>query len=220
MHIHVYIHMIYIHIYMHKKGHSVWDVSGEGKTPTHKSWCKKSYEVIYPFLPSSPYVYIEYPSHLSYGCLQNINTKYACKGGRENYWQSLQWRHNERDGVSYHQRLDCLHNLCSGKDQRKHQRGIHRWPMNSPHKGPVTRKCFHLMTSSWSASFCWIHYVWNAALLIILVGANATKWYKVTSFGTKILHWEIAFAQKPQHFVNLAYKDSLCKNFLMRWYSL
>ena len=36
----------------------------------------------------------------------------------------------------------------SGADQRKHQssvslafaRGIHRWPMNSPHKGPVTRK--------------------------------------------------------------------------------
>ena len=22
------------------------------------------------------------------------------------------------------------------------------WPVNSPHKGPVTRKCFHLMTSS------------------------------------------------------------------------
>ena len=27
-------------------------------------------------------------------------------------------------------------------------RGIHRWPVNSPHKGPVTRKMFHLMTSS------------------------------------------------------------------------
>ena len=44
----------------------------------------------------------------------------------------------------------------SGEDQRKHQssaslafvRGIHRWPVNSPHEGPVTRKCFHLMTSS------------------------------------------------------------------------
>ena len=43
-------------------------------------------------------------------------------------------------------------------DQRKHQssaslafvRGIHRGPVNSPRKGPVTRKCFHLMTSSWS----------------------------------------------------------------------
>ena len=38
----------------------------------------------------------------------------------------------------------------SGTDQRKHQssaslafvRGIHRWPVNSPHKGPVTRKMF------------------------------------------------------------------------------
>ena len=46
--------------------------------------------------------------------------------------------------------------VYSGADQRKHQssaslaivRGIHRSPVNSPCKGPVTRKCFHLMTSS------------------------------------------------------------------------
>ena len=38
----------------------------------------------------------------------------------------------------------------SGADQRQHQsssslafvRGIHRWPVNSPHKGPVTREMF------------------------------------------------------------------------------
>ena len=38
--------------------------------------------------------------------------------------------------------------VYTGADQRKHQssaslafvRGIHRWPVNSPHKGPVTRK--------------------------------------------------------------------------------
>ena len=38
----------------------------------------------------------------------------------------------------------------SGEDHSKHQssaslafvRGIHRWPVNSPHKGPVTRKMF------------------------------------------------------------------------------
>ena len=43
----------------------------------------------------------------------------------------------------------CL-NVCSVADQRKHQssmslafvRGIHRWQVNSPHKGPVTRKMF------------------------------------------------------------------------------
>ena len=41
-------------------------------------------------------------------------------------------------------------NGYSSADQRKHQssaslafvRGIHRWPVNSPHKGPVTRKMF------------------------------------------------------------------------------
>ena len=40
--------------------------------------------------------------------------------------------------------------VYSGTDQRKHQssaslafvRGIHRGPVNSPHKGPVTRKMF------------------------------------------------------------------------------
>ena len=40
--------------------------------------------------------------------------------------------------------------VYSGKDERKHQssaslafvRGIHRWPVNSPHKGPVTQKMF------------------------------------------------------------------------------
>ena len=40
--------------------------------------------------------------------------------------------------------------VYSSADQRKHQRsaslafvrGIHRWPVNSPHKGPVTRKTF------------------------------------------------------------------------------
>ena len=42
--------------------------------------------------------------------------------------------------------------VYSGADQRKHQspaslafvRGIHRWPVNSPHKWPVTRKTFPL----------------------------------------------------------------------------
>ena len=44
----------------------------------------------------------------------------------------------------------------SGADQRKHQspaslafvRRIQRWPVNSPNKGPLIWKCFHLMTSS------------------------------------------------------------------------
>ena len=74
----------------------------------------------------------------------------------------LFWRHNGRDGVSNHRRFNCYSTFYSGADQRKHQssvsqafvqgihrrrslalvRGINRWPVYSPHKGPVTRKMF------------------------------------------------------------------------------
>ena len=56
---------------------------------------------------------------------------------------SLQWRHNERDGVSNHQPSDCLLNPLYSGDQRKHQssallafaRGIHRGPVIPRTKG-------------------------------------------------------------------------------------
>ena len=67
-------------------------------------------------------------------CIVSVKVKTICL--------TLQWRHNKRDGVSNHR--------CSGADQSKYQtsasltfmRGIHRWPVNSPHKVPVTRKLF------------------------------------------------------------------------------
>ena len=59
----------------------------------------------------------------------------------------LQWRHNGRNGVSNHRRIDCLLNRFSGADQTIHQgfaslafmRGFQRWPVNSV---PVTWICF------------------------------------------------------------------------------
>ena len=64
--------------------------------------------------------------------------------------EPLEWRHNERAGVSNHRCIVCLLTLCFGADHRKNQRsvslpfvgGIHRWPVKSPHKGPVTPKMF------------------------------------------------------------------------------
>ena len=61
---------------------------------------------------------------------------------------TLQWRHNERDGVSSHQPHDCYSTVYFGADQRKHRRsallafvrGIRRWTVNSPHEWLVTRK--------------------------------------------------------------------------------
>ena len=59
--------------------------------------------------------------------------------------------------------------ICSGPDQRKHQssvslafvRGIHRWPVNSPHKGPVMRKMFSFDESSWKFHTFWHHRLVN-----------------------------------------------------------
>ena len=78
---------------------------------------------------------------------------------------AVQWRHNEHDGFSNHQPHDCLLNHA---DQKKHQnsvslafvRGIHRWPVNAPHRGPVTRKMVPfddviMMTSLWSQLGNW-----------------------------------------------------------------
>ena len=59
------------------------------------------------------------------------------------------WRLNERYGLSNHRYHDCLlDRFFSGAQNRKYQisaslahvRGIHWWPVDSPHKGPVTRE--------------------------------------------------------------------------------
>ena len=82
----------------------------------------------------------------------NVNGRGTCT--------TLRWRHNERDCVSNHQLHDCLLNrLLPCADQRKKNssslpfvQGIHRWPVNSPHKRSVTRKMLpfdDVMTSLW-----------------------------------------------------------------------
>ena len=58
--------------------------------------------------------------------------------------------------------------FIQGADQRKHQssaslvfvRWIHRWPVNSPHKGPVTRKMFPFDdVTKLHANFAMIYWV-------------------------------------------------------------
>ena len=59
---------------------------------------------------------------------------------------ALQWRHNGRNDVSNNRLIDCLLSRLF-THQRKHQiadPGHYEGnsPVNSPHKGPVTRKMF------------------------------------------------------------------------------
>ena len=72
--------------------------------------------------------------------------------------QTLQWRHNECNGISNHRRLACLLNGLFGHRSKKISKlhvtglcagnspvfvlGIHRGLVNSPHKGPVMQKMF------------------------------------------------------------------------------
>ena len=73
-----------------------------------------------------------------------------------------------------------------GVDQRKHQssvsltfvRGIHRWPVNSPHKWPVTRKMFPFDdvivnfcngTSYLHINICTYQYQWTATSSFVTV---------------------------------------------------
>ena len=77
------------------------------------------------------------------------------------YWQpflTLEWRHNERDGVSNHRHLGCLLNGLFRRRSKKTSKirvidplcwefTGDRWiPLT---KGQLRGKCFHVMTSSW-----------------------------------------------------------------------
>ena len=71
--------------------------------------------------------------------------------------------------------------VYSSVDQRKHQssvslafvRGIHRWPVNSPHKGPITRKMFPLD----DVIMCCIDYLCTTTLSQTTF-SNAFSWMK------------------------------------------
>ena len=80
--------------------------------------------------------------------------------------------------------------VYSGADQRKHQssasldfvRGIHRWPVNSPHKWPVTRKIFPFddvimaLLTVVSVSLVAIHFV------------VCVKWWLTVPYSSLVLH--------------------------------
>ena len=74
---------------------------------------------------------------------------------------ALLWRHNGRDSISNHQPHDCLLKRLFRRRSKITSKlrvtglcgGIHRGPVNSPHKWPVTRKMFPfddvIMDSYW-----------------------------------------------------------------------
>ena len=97
---------------------------------------------------------------------------------------SLQWRHNDHDGVSNHQPHGCLPNRLfrhrSKKTSKLRVTGL--CVGNSPGPG-ITRtkdqwriRCFHLMTSSWIL-IC-IPKVWCWKSVVIIAILSSSLWSK------------------------------------------
>ena len=106
--------------------------------------------------------------------------------------------------------------VCSGADQRIHQisasllaivRGIHRWPMDSPHKRPVTRKMFpfwwrhhgrraiYVLLSNWCTNilmklqsfFCSGRYAFGGGALSVSAYYRADSRFALSQWETALL---------------------------------
>ena len=78
---------------------------------------------------------------------------------------SLQWCHNECNGVSNLRRLDSLLSRLLRHRSKKTSNlcvtGLCKKPVDSPHKGPVTRKLFPCHHDSWIIrSMLWLLIHW------------------------------------------------------------
>ena len=133
------------------------------------------------------------------------------------YFTALRWRHNGVIASQITSLAIVYSTIYSGADQRKHQssaspaslafvRGIHRGPVNSPHKWPVTRKMFPFDDVIMGRLFC-KHWIMN---YIIINGSLAVRpcetpravpatWHMTTVTGAKVsLHWK---AESSNHAV-------------------
>ena len=97
------------------------------------------------------------PSTTSFSC--HVDLPIACwpplydgmsNNKRRRYMSPLRWGHNDHDNVSNHQPHGCLLNRLFRRTSKKTSKlrvtglcaGNSPRPVNSPHKGPVTRKMF------------------------------------------------------------------------------
>ena len=86
--------------------------------------------------------------------------------------------------------------VYSDADQRKHQSsaslafvwGIHRWPVNSPHKGPVTRKMFPFDDVIMFQAF--FHLFMPHWVSVHRLQGSHIGW---ATGGSQLCHWTIIF---------------------------
>ena len=114
--------------------------------------------------------------------------------------------------------------VYSGADQRKHQssaslafvRVIHRGPVNSPHKWPVTRKMFPFDDVIMESCYLWFIAIHNIRPKHILI-SNRTKssYWAVKSFGNFVQSTAKSLPYSV-HIFNFS-TNEFSRNLSLRW---
>ena len=113
-------------------------------------WCHRGYKTCYGIMQSQWSLLSFTISTVTAGDLHVAPclAKSSASDGQVRVFYALQTRHNERDGVSNHHRIDCLLNCWFRRRNQSSMslafvRGIHRWPPRGfPSQRAVTRKMF------------------------------------------------------------------------------
>ena len=85
-----------------------------------------------------------------------------------------EWRHNESHGISNHRLIDYLLNPLLRRASKETSKlrvtgvceGNQRWPVDSPHKGPVTRKMFPFDDVIMNIALLFIGHLWTIGIWI------------------------------------------------------
>ena len=128
------------------------------------------------------------------------------------YVSTLHWRHDERHGVSNRRRLDCLLNRlfrCRKIIQENSGpfaivRGMHQTPVDSPHKGPVTRIFFH--------AFSLLSHTYSVQTELI--------WLLANEFNTKKLLWLLANEFNTKKLLVVTYFSNLFYCVAESWWNM
>ena len=134
--------------------------------------------------------------------------------------------------ASHNTRLAIVYTTVhSATDQRKHQsstslafvRGIHRWPVNYPHKWPVTRKMFpfddvimcsaKIKNKRWSFSHvivftCIWHTNWSMKFFMLWFSLNMCKYLRLYFDFDKLVtkcHYKVCGNKKREFIYNELY---------------
>ena len=111
--------------------------------------------------------------------------------------KSLQWCHNGRGCSSNHQPNHCLLNRVLRRRSKKTSKlcvtglvwGIHRWPVNYPHKGPATRK---------NAPIWWRHHSWHRRNTSHNLGLLPQSLMQTYSYSIQLFDCAVCYLQYRQ----------------------